>query len=1485
MRHWNLRWKLNGILLTVATFSLVSSSILVYYLATTASYDMALQDSYNKLEATRSIKAQNIDRYFSNIRQQMDLLANDLMVIHAIKSFSLTSQEINTVNSNEQSRLADYYHQDFFSKQHQYNPDANPSQIDPLLHQLDSTAIALQSRYIADNPYPLGKKDRMDGREASPSNPLNSYDYVHKQYHHRLHNIQQKLGFHDLFLIDSSQGRVVYSVLKGVDFGTRLNEGAWSQTGLAQAYQKGLQQTQTAYLTDFAPYPPSYNAQAMFISMPIYQEGALLGVLVAQLAIDTIDNIMTNNHEWSQSGNGKTGQSLLIGSDHRLRSDSRFRFQDEKSYLQMLQEENHAFIIAVRAHHNAAGYIKYDNACVRAAFKGDTVTSDQKYNNRGERTLSSYQPLNTPGLNWIIISEMEKAEAMSDITQFKHDVKQDIVLLMMTLLLLILLWTFFISRRITRPLEQVTQQLQALSQGEVTHTNIDYHNHDEIGQLITASVQLNQNLQQIIDQAKTIAQGNFNHYVKILGDNDALGHALLDMTWMLRDLASTSIAITQGDYNTTINLRSEHDKIGEALIAMRNSIQLADASTKAQQWLQSSLIEISSEIPGIQSTESLAQTIISMLSIKLNIPCATFFIRQEQVDLFTNATKPSDNTLLCRGHYACSDEHLNRMVSFGEGLVGQCAVDQKIITIQDIPDDYTHIISSLGDTKPSILTEVPLLANHDVMGVIELASFHPLSAVETELIRQLAPLLGTTIFALQQTQKTESLLEESQAMSEELQAQEEELREGNAMLELQTESLEASKKQLEDQAQELIKKADDLKQASQYKSEFLANMSHELRTPLNSLLILSDMLAKNREGNMSAKQMEYARTIYGSGKDLLNLINSILDLAKVEAGKMTIEPDHFPLTDIRVAMQRDFDHIAEQSGVSFTINLADNLPEAIFSDAMRIKQVLKNLLSNAFKFVEEKGTVSLKISCDGIDQVRFDVCDTGIGISPEKLDHIFGAFQQEDGSTSRKYGGTGLGLSICRELSRLLEGSVSVQSQLGEGSTFSLIIPTHCTTSSAASTPPEIEITDENSEVDPSTLLNVTEIPNPLQDDRDQLVADKRLILIIEDDQKFASLLQSEVREHGFQAINAVRGDHGLALAHHFKPDALLLDLQLPCMNGSTVLDKMKQSVETRHIPIHIISCIDASHRQRLMQHGALSVLQKPAQRKDLDHLLGEMEVFLSRKVKRLLIVEDDEIQNNALRELMLDPTVEIISHTRGDSALDYLRNHRVDCMILDLHLTDMEGEELLSLMEQERESINHGDPVPVILHTASDMDPGAAEKIRKNVRSIIVKGAYSSERLLAETHLFLHHIDNKERDTSIPTKEPKQHNDLSNYTILLVDDDVRNRFSLSSVLDDAEATVYMACNGIEAMAALKEHGTAIDLVLMDIMMPEMDGFEAIEQIRQINAFKQLPIIALTAKAMKEDRDQCIAAGASDFITKPIEPQQLLSLIKVWLND
>jgi CheY-like chemotaxis protein/signal transduction histidine kinase len=820
--------------------------------------------------------------------------------------------------------------------------------------------------------------------------------------------------------------------------------------------------------------------------------------------------------------------------------------------------------------------------------------------------------------------------------------------------------------------------------------------------------------------------------------------------------------------------------------------------------------------------------------------------------------------------------------------------------------------------------------------------------------------------------RTEELLKQSQSLADELRSQQTELTETNRRLEQQAQSLKASEERLKNQQEELqqtneeleersellqVQKAEverknrEIEQAkvaleeraqqlalsSKYKSEFLANMSHELRTPLNSLLILAKLLSDNVEGNLHDKQVEFARTIHSSGSDLLSLINDILDLSKIESGTMAVDVDEYPLANMRDFADRTFRQIAIDKGLGFEIELVTGVPPAIYTDPRRLQQVLKNLLANAFKFTD-KGKVVLRVelvttgwsidnkSLNGADTViAFAVTDTGIGIAPNKQKIIFEAFQQADGTTSRKYGGTGLGLSISREIARLLGGEIRVNSALGKGSTFTLFLPhaylpnvgslpdhghprqhplpgagsftgagagslTPPPSSSATAidrlvvTPPASPALSAPAEGSAAAQKAELEIDQTLiaksevGDDRDDIQPGDRVVLIVEDDVEFARILLDMARQKGFKAIVALRGDTALALARKYRPDAITLDLRLPVLDGWAVLDRLKHDSRTRHIPVHLISATD--ERTRGLRQGAIAFMKKPVTREALADAFTSVRGFIDRRVKNLLIVEDDENQRKSIVALIGNGDVKSTAVGTAREALDLLAKQHFDCMVLDLGLPDMSGFELL---DRIRKVEGHAE-LPIIIYTGRELTQEEELGLKRFTDAIIVKSVRSMEHLLDETALFLHRVE-----ANLP--EPKrrilkQVHDADpvfvDKRVLIVDDDVRNIFALTAVLERHKMIVAYAENGRKGIELLKR-SPQIHIVLMDVMMPEMDGYETMKEIRKNPRFRSLPIIALTAKAMKGDREKCIEAGASDYITKPVDPDQLISLMRVWL--
>lgn len=949
-----------------------------------------------------------------------------------------------------------------------------------------------------------------------------------------------------------------------------------------------------------------------------------------------------------------------------------------------------------------------------------------------------------------------------------------------------------------------------------------------------------------------------------------------------------------------------------------------------QSWLNKNLARINELLHGKDSLDEIAQMFISEFTPVLGASYGTLYVRRAE---------ENPNELQLCGSYSRDDAIGSRDVfNIGEGLIGQAAMDKKPIFLLEAPADYVSVRSGLGGATPPHILIYPVMFEEEVLGVVELAKFNSFTPLEEQLLSKLADNLGIILNNIMGRIRVEELLRESQAMTEELQVQseelqthQEELRRSNEQLGKQTEALKRSEEllqrqqeelehynteliaktraleeqvhrveeknnEIEETKRELEQHASQLAVTSKYKSEFLANMSHELRTPLNSLLILSQLLSENKENNLSPKQVEYAQTIHASGSDLLKMIDEILDLSKVDAGKMEINEEIYTIHDLTEYVKQNYGPVAMDNNIGLRIEVADSVPEQLRTDGHRVKQIIRNLLSNAFKFTNH-GYISLIIDLaesnevpqcldSSSEYIALKVKDTGIGIPEDKLELIFGAFQQVDGTTSRNYGGTGLGLSISRGLAELLGGGIAVESVEGKGSQFTLFLPKEPS--------PELFISDkevaaahqlpvlfDKGEPYPrhlaGTELELSE-PIKLADDRDDLSAGDKILLIIEDDIHFAQILQDMSHEHGFKSLVAVQGDEGLEMARKYLPEAIILDIQLPVMDGWAILNELKSSADTRHIPVHVISVVDDVKQGLIM--GAIAYLKKPSSREQLEKAFNYIESYTEKDLKYLLIVEDDAIQRQSITALIGHDDVVIKAVSTGKEAIQELMNRHYDCMVLDLMLTDMTGFQLLDKIRDNENLTN----LPIIIYTGKDLDGKEEMKLRKYAESIIIKDVKSPERLLDETTLFLHRVeaDLPEDKRRILQKLHNKEELFEKKKILLVDDDVRNVFALSSVLESYRMNVVFAENGREALDILQEHKD-FDLVLMDMMMPEMDGYEAMRRIREMPEYKKLPIIALTAKAMKEDRSKCIEAGASDYVKKPIQTDQLLSLMRVWL--
>jgi signal transduction histidine kinase/CheY-like chemotaxis protein len=832
------------------------------------------------------------------------------------------------------------------------------------------------------------------------------------------------------------------------------------------------------------------------------------------------------------------------------------------------------------------------------------------------------------------------------------------------------------------------------------------------------------------------------------------------------------------------------------------------------------------------------------------------------------------------------------------GLLGQAAAEGRSFLVRDVPEGYLAIGSAFGEGKPRHLVISPANVDGSTNAVLELGFIHPLNADALSLLDQMSDAIGIAVRSANYRVELQNFLEETQRQAEELQAQGEELRvsneeleeqsralkESQSRLELQQAELEQTNSQLEEQAQllegqrddleranELVRlRAQELEQASRYKSDFLANMSHELRTPLNSLLILAKLLADNDNGRLSEEQVRYAQTIQSSGVDLLTLINDILDLSKIEAGHLEIKPEPVTIAGLTRDLSNLFRPVAEKKNLEFRIEVDPGCPGYVETDGQRLEQILRNLLSNAFKFTEQ-GKVELRVRRSSDGQIALSVTDTGIGISADKQKAVFEPFRQADGTTSRKYGGTGLGLSICRELVRLLGGTLALRSAEGEGSTFTVLIPV---TFRATNVRPREE--PAGAPAAPFALESLEPVPAPadnrgptrrVEDDRERLTGQRRVLLVIEDDQSFAGILRDLSHEMEFECLVAGSATEALALAKEFSPNAVVL----------------KRDTRTRHIPVHVVSASD--NAQTALSLGAIGYLLKPVKRKDLTDVLRKLETKLSQRMRRVLIVEDDPVQREAVRSLLGSHEVETVTAATAAECLTLLKDQTFDCMVLDLSLPDASGYSLLETLSKESA---YSFP-PVIVYTARDLSGEEEQRLRRYSKSIIIKGAKSPERLLDEVSLFLHQVisDLPDEQQRMILRARNRDALLEGRRILVVEDDVRNVYSLTSILEPRGARVQIARNGREAIQAIEESfgkgGNAINLVLMDVMMPIMDGLTATQQIRRNPDWKKLPIIMLTAKAMPDDQERCLAAGASDYMAKPLDVEKLLSLIRVWM--
>ncbi|MEO6314389.1 MAG: response regulator [Chitinophagaceae bacterium] len=963
--------------------------------------------------------------------------------------------------------------------------------------------------------------------------------------------------------------------------------------------------------------------------------------------------------------------------------------------------------------------------------------------------------------------------------------------------------------------------------------------------------------------------------------------------------------VSAGDYSVRVQ-DIETDNLGNiagALNKMTVSLEKSFTVLGDKEWLQSGIAGLNETIIGDDSLAVLSQKIMAYAAQYTNSQTGALYVQD------------TPTSLTLEHGYALATAERQKQVIFGAGLAGECAKTGKPILVTDIQEKNFTISFASGNVKPVNIIVFPLHFQNKVKGVIEMGALHTYSSRELDFFNGIAGTIGIAINTVQNRQRVQELLEETQTQAEELMTQQSELEQINTELEAQAQQLQTSEEELKVQSEELQqtnqlleeksmsleqrnqliqqknteieKKAADLALSTKYKSEFLANMSHELRTPLNSILLLSRLLSENNDQNLSKEQIQYAQVIQGSGNGLLQLIDEILDLSKIESGKMTIEHLPVQVVDITNGLQELFAPLAKEKQLGWKINIGAEVPAMIQTDRMRLEQVLKNLLSNAFKFTAQ-GSVELSIACpaDRAGFICFMVKDSGIGITPDKQDLIFEAFQQEDGSTRRRYGGTGLGLSISRELAKLLGGEITLSSTPGTGSEFVCCIPqvprtvyVHPKSKAVPVFTPDAEIVISTPLMQGNPDYYTAFIPDEIADDRHSIAHSDKVLLIIEDDVSFANALLDYARQKGYKGIVAVRGDKGIELAEQFLPAGILLDLRLPVKNGWQVIDELKSNMRTKHIPVHMMSSFEV--KKESLQKGAIDFITKPVAFEKLATIFEKLEFVLTRKGKKVLIIEENEKHAKALAYYLAANNVAADIYQTVEESIQALQRQEVDCVILDMSILDKNTDQLLAKFRSEEGM----EDLPIILFTGKSISQPEEFKIKQYADAIVLKTAHSYRRILDEVSLFLHLVQERQGKKMPPGFEQfiLEENVLKGKKVLLADDDVRNIFSMTKALEKYQMEVIPAMDGKEALELLKSNKA--DVVLMDMMMPEMDGYESIRAIRKDRKYKTLPVIAVTAKAMSGDREKCIAAGASDYISKPVDIDQLVSLLRIWLYE
>ncbi len=1056
------------------------------------------------------------------------------------------------------------------------------------------------------------------------------------------------------------------------------------------------------------------------------------------------------------------------------------------------------------------------------------------------------------------------------------------------------------AANLTEQVRGIVKVVTAVANGELTQ-KLTVNAKGEVAALAETINNMTDTLATFADQVTTVArevgvEGRLGGQANVPGAagtwKDLTGNVNLladNLTNQVRAIAEVATAVTKGDLTRSIQVEASGEvaDLKDNINTMIDNLRLTTDRNTEQDWLKTNLARFTAMLQGQRDLTSVGRMLLSELAP---------LVDAQQGVIYQMETEESASMVLLSAFAADGgDGHLRRL-KVGEGLVGQCAAEKRRMLIADLPPNTVSIRSGLFEAVPRNVIVLPVLFEDRVKAVIELASLSAFTASHLAFLEQLTASIGIVLNSIEATMQTEGLLKQSQQLATELQTQQKELQQTNEQLaqkaqQLAEQNVEVERKNQEiEQARRALEgKAKELALTSKYKSEFLANMSHELRTPLNSILVLGQQLNDNPDGNLTSRQVEFARTIHGAGTDLLNLISDILDLSKIESGTVSVDAEEVFFASLLDMVARPFRHEAENRRLSFEVHTDPHLSRSLVTDSKRLQQVLKNLLSNAFKFTEHGGVnLSVSVAAGGWSDdhpvlgaaaavVAFQVSDTGIGIPSEKQRIIFEAFQQADAGTSRKYGGTGLGLAISRELASLLGGEIQLRSTPGRGSTFTLYLPQTYVGPSAAN----VAMADRKTATLPRPLsAAAAELSSErVADDRANLRPEDAVLLIVEDDPHYGRVLCDLSHDKGFKVLVAMGGAEALALAREYQPTAISLDVFLPDMLGWTVLNHLKQDSATRHIPVQMLTLDEDRHHG--LTRGAFAFVTKPTTSKGLESALNRIKAYTAPRRKRLLIVEDNPAEQLSIRELLSHDDIDISVAATGNEALAAVTESAFDCVVLDLRLPDMSGFEVLECL-RDTPSLND---LPVVVFTGKELSPEEDARLHALARSVVVKGVESPERLLDETALFLHRViaDLPPAKQKLLDRLHRSDDALVGKKVLVVDDDVRNIFALSSVLERRGMTVLTAGTGREAIAML-EKTPEVAIVLMDIMMPEMDGYETMQVIRRNSSFRRLPIIALTAKAMKGDREKCLEAGASEYLAKPVNTEQLLSALRMWLH-